>query len=427
MAIDNSVVKIPSLSTTSAVEKVDLQGVGGQVTFNNGVYLSQESLNKPLPKSLYKVWSNNNKLYLLERETTKIESIINSISSKINRVFKIGGSDDSFAFVNETNEQLAEKSLNSLRLVENTRFNNSPETINNSLSNYRSYTKESIALNHNNYKNKIINFYKLKPELTTNLLKLCTPQEGLTEILNSNFFLRIKSIFTTREISSSYYTYFTYLLAHWTLFKVDELTLTEFDIKKRSDTVKATVAAPLKEQDLDLFKSLSIINTKRLSYSFDNLRKFDNVLLFDTSNLHSIPTLLITGIDGRPLFDENNYSNYVNKVFVFEEISTGKFSALKSIDFYNDGELTNNAKASFSYELKNIYNSIGGAQLNLGEWSKFVTERLQNKKSNYRLLIYDTEDYVGIPVEFGNSLIELEINTEFRANSDGDFYVVEIV
>lgn len=72
MAIDNSVVKIPSLSTTSAVEKVDLQGVGGQVTFNNGVYLSQESLNKPLPKSLYKVWSNNNKLYLLERETTKL-------------------------------------------------------------------------------------------------------------------------------------------------------------------------------------------------------------------------------------------------------------------------------------------------------------------------------------------------------------------
>jgi len=424
MAIDNSVVKIPSLSTTSGVEKVDLQGVGGQVTFNNGVYLSQESLNKSLPKSLYKVWSNNNKLYLLERETTKIESIINSISSKTNRVFKIGGSDDSFAFVNETNEQLAEKSLNSLRLVENTRFNNSPETINNSLSNYRSYTKESIALNHNNYKNKIINFYKLKPELTTNLLKLCTPQEGLTEILNSNFFLRIKSIFTTREISSSYYNYFTYLLAHWALFKVDEVTLSEFDSKKRSDTVKATVSAPLKEQDLDLFRSLSITNTKRLSYSFDNLRKIDNVLVFDTSDVNGIRTLSITDSDGYTLLDQDNYTNYYNKVFVFENLNSGQLSAINSIEFYTVGDIK---RTAFSYNFESLYNSLGGSMLDLGVWSADRQQRLENKKSNYRLLIYDKQDYVGIPVEFGNSLIELETNTEFRTNSDGDFYVVEIV
>ncbi len=339
-------------------------------------------------------------------------------------MFKIGGSDDSFAFVNETNEQLAEKSLNSLRLVENTRFNNSPETINNSLSNYRSYTKESIALNHNNYKNKIINFYKLKPELTTNLLKLCTPQEGLTEILNSNFFLRIKSIFTTREISSSYYNYFTYLLAHWALFKVDEVNLSEFDSKKRSDTVKATVSAPLKEQDLDLFRSLSITNTKRLSYSFDNLRKIDNVLVFDTSDVNGIRTLSITDSDGYTILDQDNYTNYYNKVFVFENLNSGQLSAISSIEFYNVGDIK---RTAFSYSFENLYNSLGGSILDLGVWNVDRQQRLENKKSNYRLLIYDKQDYVGIPVEFGNSLIELETNTEFRTNSDGDFYVVEIV
>ena len=189
MAIDRSVITIPPLMSVNATDKVT---VPQQVTFNNGVFILNSSLGKPLSKSLYKVWAKENKVYLFERETTTIEKIIDSLASQTTRTFKIGGSDSDFAFVNADGTQIAEKQVDRLFLTSVfNQYNNTPDNVNKTLSNYQPYTNSLVSSNFNNYLNKTFNVYSLKPDIVTSYLQFAKPTQELASLVNINLFLRL--------------------------------------------------------------------------------------------------------------------------------------------------------------------------------------------------------------------------------------------
>lgn len=425
MAIDKSIIIVPPLMTVAATDKLDVTGVGEQITFNNGVYLLNGSLNKPLSKSLYKIWCNGNKMYLFERETTKIENVLDSISSKINRVFKIGGTDSNFAFVDEYGSQFVEKTPDSLFLNQNTSVNNNPEKIDYALKTINPYTNDVVSSKFELFKNKNLNVYSLKQETVIDYLKFAKPTEGLVGIVNNNFLLRIKSIFATKEIKKSYYNYFTYLMAHWALFGVDPVSFDSFDSKKRSDSVKSTLLAPLKEQDLTLNTSISIQESKQYSYNTSNIKRFYNVSLFDTSDITDVDTIVITDINGYPIINESNYTQFYNKVFVFFDAENDKQTVLEPVEFYTFRNTI--PKAAVSYKKGMYFDSLGGSPLIFNNWSLDVSERKENSRKKYNLFVYNKSEYLGFPVEIDKSILELTLNSTFRTNTQGDFYVIEIV
>jgi len=432
MAIDKSVITIPPLMSVSATDKVT---VPQQITFNNGVFILNSSLGKPLTKSLYKVWSKGNKIYLLERETTLIEKIMHSLSSQVVRNFKIGGSDSDFAFVNGDGTQIAEKQIDRLLLTSVfNQYNNTADNANKTLSTYEPYTNALVSSNFNNYIDKTFNAYSLKPEIVTNYLQFAKPTQELASLVNMNLFLRLKSLFSSKEINKDYYNYFTYLFTHWGLFGVDEVSFSSFEQKPRSDTLKQKLKAPLLEQDLILRNSIKVTNAKQLSFSTANVQRFDNVFVYDTSRFNSefaTNTIALIDQNGEELFDEDNFENYLNKVFVFVNNQTNEISAIKNKVFYDVGDTY---KVSFNYELANVYNSLGGPLLLTNEWSRNTQERVRNQNpiKKYTVFVYDLFDYVDIPVSIKldgttTNVLELELNSNFRTNSQGDFYVVEIV
>lgn len=433
MAIDRSVITIPPLMSVNATDKVT---VPQQITFNNGVFILNSSLGKPLTKSLYKVWSKGNKVYLFERETTGIEKVIDSLASQTTRTFKIGGSDSDFAFVNAEGTQIAEKQADRLFLTSVfNQYNNTADNVNKTLSTYQPYTNTLVSSNFNNYINKTFNVYSLKPDIVTNYLQFAKSTQELTSLVNMNLFLRLKSLFSSKEINKDYYNYFTYLLTHWGLFGIDEVSFSSFQEKTRSDTLKQKLKAPLLEQDLVLRNSINVSNAKQLSFSTANVERFDNVFIYDTTSLNSEftnRTIALVDQIGEELFGEDNFENYLNKVFIFVNNQTNEISAIKNKLFYNAGVAYK--KTSFDYELANVYNSLGGPLLLTNEWSIDKEERIRNQNplKKYTVFVYNLFDYVDIPISVKQdgtitNILELELSSNFRTNSQGDFYVVEIV
>ena len=422
MAIDRSVITIPPLMSVNATDKVT---VPQQVTFNNGVFILNSSLGKPLSKSLYKVWAKENKVYLFERETTTIEKIIDSLASQTTRTFKIGGSDSDFAFVNADGTQIAEKQVDRLFLTSVfNQYNNTPDNVNKTLSNYQPYTNTLVSSNFNNYLNKTFNAYSLKPDIVTSYLQFAKPTQELASLVNINLFLRLKSLFSSKEINKDYYNYFTYLLTHWSLFGVDEVSFSSFQEKIRSDTLKQKLKAPLLEQDLVLKTSVSIEESKQYLYNSSNVKIFDNVTLYDTSEFNPTTTLIITDLSGYSIIDEDNYSQFYNKVFVFVDVDADTSSVIETIEFYNVGDTL---KAAINYKKGMYYSSLGGSPLVLSEWSRDRETRISNSRKKYKLLVYNKSEYLGFPVQIDKSILELTLNSTFRTNTQGDFYVVEIV
>lgn len=435
MAIDRSVIVIPGISSTSATDKVDVSLLGQDIIFNNGLFVGSQSMTKLFPKSLYKVWSRGNKIYLFERQTTKIENVIQSVSSGINRSFKVGGSVNDFSFVktfsSETDyQELVTRTQNDGLLFygDNYQFSSNISNINSSFSNYNVSTNVNLASKFNLFGNKTINFYSLKPNFTTDYIQYAKPgQESLIEIVNKNFLLRLKSLFTTKEIDKQYYSYFTYLLTYWSLLGVDQEIITQFEQTIRSEKLKQKLKAPLLEQDLDLRKSSTIVNSKRYLYNNSNVEYIKNTSVYDTSRNSRVGSIAITKQDGSLLFNADNAYDYLYKIFVFVDTTTNQISAItkKSVETVGSSQ-----DSAFLYDFANVYDSLGGYPLILSEWNLLQSQRVENSIKKYDLYIYNQTDYLDIPVtpnENEVNLLELELDSNFRTNTQGDFYVIEII
>jgi hypothetical protein len=424
MAIDNSVIKIPSLMSVSSTEKMDVSSQ--QVTFNNGVYIFNSSLNKPLSKSLYKIWSNNNKIYLFERDSTKVETVLKDISSKVTRQ-RYAADNNTIEFMDADGRVLVQKLSDSLFIGDGGNnysiYNNSPSTISKALSTSQPTTKYSTLSGAESYKGKTLNLYSLKPDILTKFSAYLNPNEAIREIIDINFFLRIKSLFTNKEITQDYYNSLVYLIANWGLFNIDPVISSDFDISKRSNTLKQTLKAPLSEQDLVLRQSIKINNASQKIFNSSNVKRLSDVYLFDTSELNGTRALSLTDRDGFLILDENTYSNYINKVFIFHNKQTNNTTAIRTSNSYTVGSANN---ASIGYGLAPLFNSVGGNELSLGNWNILPSERRNNITVPYDVYVYSPEQYLNF-YAYDTGLLEIELDNNLTTRSEGDFYVVEIV
>jgi hypothetical protein len=410
--------------TVSSTEKMDVNSQ--QVTFNNGIYIFNSSLNKPLSKSLYKIWSNNNKIYLFERDTTKIETVLNDISSKVTRQ-RYATDNNSIEFMDVDGRILVQKFSNSLFIGDGGKnysiYNNSPSTITKALSTNNPVTKYSTLAGAASYAGKTLNLYSLKPEILTNFSYYLSPTEAIPQIIDINFFLRIKSLFTNKEITQDYYNSLVYLMSNWGLFNIDPLISSDFDLSKRSNTVKQVLKAPLSEQDLVLRQSIKINNATQKIFNSSNVSKLEDVYLFDTSYQNGTTTLALADSDGYLVLDENTYTNYLNKILIFYNKQSNNITAIKSLRSYKVGSADN---ASIGYELTPLFNSIGGDQLSLDTWNILPSERRNNSTIPYDVYIYSPEEYLNF-YAYNTALLEIELDNNLTTRSEGDFYVVEIV
>lgn len=429
MAEDNSVIVVPPILTVTTTQKFDTSLVGQEVNFNNGIFVNKSSLTAILPKSLYKVYKKNNKIYLFERETTRIEKVIDDISKNLN-VFAVSNTSDGILVdVKLTDSSIAATKTNNSFLLNGvySTFNNSSDTILNATKTHNPYTKFSTVNNFNLYINKSLNIYTLKTSISAPYLQFVKPPQT---ILN-NFFIRIKSIFTSKEITSSYYNNFVYLLSNWCLFGIDELTTTDFDISKRANIVKSKLSSPLKETDLQLLNSINIIDAKQIINNSSNVVLFQNVLVSNTSE-ETTPTSTITILqqDGGFIINNENYNNFINKILVFVNKQTNDITSIKIKNLYDVVFRVRNVsdvnKSAFTYDLITNFDSTGPA-LKTEDWNRNQIARKSTETSVlYDVYIYDESNYIGFHF-YNNSVLELEIdNTSFRTNSEGDFYVVEI-
>ena len=111
-------------------------------------------------------------------------------------------------------------------------------------------------------------------------------------------------------------------------------------------------------------------------------------------------------------------------MFVFVDVDADTSSVIETIEFYNVGDTL---KAAINYKKGMYYSSLGGSPLVLSEWSRDRETRISNSRKKYKLLVYNKSEYLGFPVQIDKSILELTLNSTFRTNTQGDFYVVEIV
>jgi len=431
MVKDNSLIVVPPITSISAVQKIDPTLISQNITFNNGLFIiNKSSLSAALPKSLYKIWKKNNKIYLIERETTNIEKIFHSICSTITSFTtqQSEGSNNVVDFIDNQGRYIITKYNNSLFLShEYVNFNNDTnESSIRALKTINPYTKVSTLSNFEIYNNKSLNIYGLKQDLITKYLQFLKPPQ----IINTNLFLRLKSLFSNKEINKSYYNYFVYLFSNWGLFGLDELTSSEFDIIKKSTSIKGKLSAPLKESDLNLLNTINIINSRQVINNSTNIKFYENIRISNTTEkTDGTQTITIIDQNGDLIIGNDNNNLFLNKIFVFKNKLTNELTAIKSTNFYSinyrvDG-YNKSVITAFTYNLEFIFDSTGPTLLTK-EWEDSKNSRRDNPNV-YDLYIYEQEQYLGFHF-YDSAILELEVeNSSFRTNSEGDFYVVEIV
>lgn len=420
MAQDKSVIKVPGVSSTQIVPKINTSAQE-ELVFNNGVFISKSSLNKTLPKSLVRLWKNGNKLYIFDRDTTILENLIKYFSNTNSNLSISAGSE----FTQVTNDS------NLSLLVRNTKGTSTIGSSNNLLDETTiksTLVSSNTILNSEILENKQLKIYKLKSSISTDyvmkyFLPYVTQQEKLSldTIDNSNFFLRLKSIFTSKEILSNYDN-FVYFLSIWIFPFIDNtLNLSTFNIIKSNKSIKSKLSGPLIENDLELYRNIVIINNKNINYNFVN--KIENVNIQNANNnvlgekkaLSLIKDFsFITPEAGNVLVFINKQNNYIFSILVNSVEDAYITTAGGGADTINN--------VAIRYELKPIYNTTNGPSY-LTTFNSSYTSELQN---NFDMYSIPLDSYQSI-IAYNQNVTELEVNDPtFDTKTDGDYYVVEI-
>ena len=162
MAQDKSVIKVPGISSTQIVPKINTS-TQEELVFNNGVYISKSSLNKTLPKSLVRLWKNGNKLYLFNRDTTVLEKIIKYFANTNSDLSISVGSEFTQATNNDNLSILVRNTKGTSTLFTNIGSSNNlldEATIKSTL------VSSNIIVNSEILENKQLKIYKLKRSIS---------------------------------------------------------------------------------------------------------------------------------------------------------------------------------------------------------------------------------------------------------------------
>lgn len=425
MAEDKSVIKVPGISSTQIVPKINTS-TQEELVFNNGIYITKSSLSKTLSKSLVRLWKNGNKLYIFNRDTTVLENLIKYFSNTDSDLSISVGSEFT-QITNNSNSSILVRNLKGT----STLFTNTVGSSNNLLDDSTiksTLVSSDITLNSESLENKQLKIYKLKRSISTDyvikhFLPYITQQEktSLNVIDNSNFFLRLKSIFTSKEILSNYDN-FVYFLSIWIFPFIDNtLNLPTFDIIKSNKNIKSKLLAPLTENDLELYKNISILNYRNINYNFVN--KIENVNIQNANNnvLGEKKALSIIKDYSFIIPEPNSVLVFVNKQnnYIFSILVTSTEDAYVSTA---GGGADTIVGVAIRYETKSIYNNANLPSY-LTTFNSLYTSELQYNFDMYTIPLDRYESLLA----YNQNILELEVNEPtFNTITDGDYYVVEI-
>lgn len=459
MAKDNSVIIVPAISGITVSPKINFTRILDEdFRFHLGVYVEKNSLSKVLPKSLVRIWKKGNKIYVFDRNTSNLDYALNKVLSNNNNV--IENINNSKVYIkNENNTRTIVKN----GITGNTQLLSVPpyevkEEFNRTIETKSNFNIVDFV---EQYKNKKLNLYSIKPEESTRLSEFGTDET----IGNYNSLLKIKSLFADEEsIYPSQYQY-KYFLSNIILPKLDLFESNQFTEQTFAEKYKKlkNIVSPLLEPNLVKVKEFNIISSRLIEETFDNETidlQYINLKLLDLVQDHGEGKYftLIKNLEDtnnntleRFIINETNYANFINKIIILRDKS-GYLSAIKiNNDFVKYKYLVGNSikiyeGIGFSYTPMKIFDKriipIARPKLNNTDALEYV-ESFSNDL--YSIKILNEEEYAGFVVQRFNidqesKVLELTIDEDvnnstllgqrglqtFNTNTEGDYYVLEI-
>lgn len=376
MPQDKSVISLPSTSKTSVAPNVATNFQ--QVTYNEGIYITNSSLNATYPKSVVRVYknpSNPKKVYFAAKDTSLLENYVFDLINK-------GATKDS--------------NPNTFRLNDTKYYWSRTEDE----SSYRDFSTFSQPYNldlQSDVTNKKINFYTL-PVTSQQVLYMAGLNSDSNINLNFkeyNIFLKAKSYITDYQS----YDLFKSNKAKYSEDSdidntnqptIDKVALYEkflFNNLTGSTNIDSDLnnIKPLSETDLQLNKSVQILNVNKIkfsdfiNYQYDKKFMFlnDKSLYFEKDrqdsarNAENVDFILYSGGSINNL-DPNNYILFgYNREYTTDDISGGIFNAI--------------TKGSTLPEADNAYSNTMGGQIVNPTSFNFANKLVAIIKQNYSI------------------------------------------
>ena len=445
MAQDKSIIKVPGVSSTQIVPKINTSAQE-ELVYNNGVYIAKASLNKTLPKSLVRILKGNNKIFLLDKETNFLERVIQATATLKQRiVIDVHPNGDlRLTLYDSIGYSASLLESGGIRLRESIGYptsdvflaNASETNINKAFGSFRvSSTILNIGADNTenlSFNGKQLKLYKLKESIISNyLIKFAQPDYRVyNKVLDSNFFLRLKSVLSFKEGNGSegslYNNIKAYLFANWVLPSIDTLN-TSFDVIKASKNIKNKLGGALTENDLVLYKTIPLINaySKRFTPDSYDYQDVGEVHLYDvTTRLgNSERTFAVEGVRSYEQPAVNIIDDRHVLVFI-PKVGTEIFALKVVKTFYQaSGENSN----SFTFQQKQIYGNIKPFYNYIDVELDADTQFSLNQSDEYKFYLYiiSNELYDGF---YEQDILSFTIpnDIDFSTATDGDYYVAEI-
>ena len=319
MPQDKSIISLPSTSKVTVLPNVaaNIQ----QVKYNEGLYVTDSSLKATYPKSVIRIYKNPNnpkKVYFVAKDTSLLENYVFNLVDK-----------------GATKESVP----NSFRVSDTQYYWSRTEDENS----YRDFSIFSQPYNldlESDVVGKQINFYSLPPASQQSLYMLGLNSDSDID----SYFIKYNIILKAKSYITDYQNYELFKsnkakraeasdvggaeqptvdkVALYEKFLFNNLTAST-DIEKDLNNIK-----PLSESELQLNKSVNILNVNKIKFSDFIKRKYSNILLTNTNSFDNLNELrpknsvkLVPENDGYVLFKSatdsfNSSVNTFNPIYI---------------------------------------------------------------------------------------------------------------
>jgi hypothetical protein len=432
MAQDKSIIKVPGVSSTQIVPKINTSAQE-ELVYNNGVYVPKSFLRKTLPMSVVRLLKKDDKIYIFDKETTLLERIIMKIVDNLTNVSYASSEDPftSYNFYSESENGYFAKSEDGLISAyidsefKTAMDNFTEESSDKAVTSYQVtstvLTTGDVNVEDLSFNGKQLKLYRLKSNIFSDYLtKYHTPYIDernfapiYTNILNSNLFLRLKSLLANKDTKKEY----TYLFASWILPFLDKPTSSPYDVEKSNRSIKSKLGGPLTYNDLELYKTISL--SSAITKHFYDYFQFTGVNLFDITSQYdtSEKILFMFGMGASPAIIR---PPTIGNVLVFIPRAGTKVFAIKIKELFNTAVYGNNTAFTFEYKTiygktNNIYNTLTFGVDDYSVVDDYVFDVYVIESYNYDTL-YE-QDIVSL---------KMQDSSVFSTETEGDYYVAEI-
>lgn len=269
MPVDKTVIKVPKIAFTQLFPNVVSNF--NQVTYNEGIYIYNESKKATYPKSVIRIYKNPNnpkKVYFAAKDTSLLE---NYVLNLINIGATKDDNPESFKSVAPYNEQ--------------SYYWSRTET-EDSYRDYSLFSQPNNLILNENITEKTLNLYRV-PQSSEQIAYLSSLNSDSR--INNNFyeygvFLKAKSVILDNEQYDSYEPnkYLSSINYEIDSGSFENKTLL-YEKFLFNDIENVDSITPLFETELELFENATIKSVNKINFSEFIVRKFDNLLVADSN------------------------------------------------------------------------------------------------------------------------------------------------